>query len=42
MFYPDGEAKKAVWKEVVEVASRANLAKAMGEQMVGADEDDDH
>ena len=36
------EAKKAVWKEVVEVASRANLAKAMVEQMVGVADDDDH
>jgi hypothetical protein len=40
--YQDGEAKKAVWKEVVEVASRANLAKAMVEQMVGVADDDGH
>nr|TKW16469.1 hypothetical protein SEVIR_5G301501v2 [Setaria viridis] len=31
----DYETKKAVWKEVNEVASRANLAKAMVEKMLG-------
>ncbi|KAJ1258781.1 hypothetical protein BS78_10G101500 [Paspalum vaginatum] len=30
-------AKKAVWKEVVEAASHANLAKAMVEQMLGGE-----
>ncbi|OEL32620.1 hypothetical protein BAE44_0006361 [Dichanthelium oligosanthes] len=40
IFY-DEEVKKAVWKEVEEISSRANLAKAMVEQMLGIVDDDD-
>ena len=42
MLDQDGAAKKAVWKEIVEVASRANLAKAMVDQMVGVVDDHHH
>lgn len=39
IFHND-EMKKAVWKEVNEVAGRVNLAKAMVEQMLGIVDDD--
>jgi hypothetical protein len=35
----DYETRKAMWKEVEEVASRANLAKAMVENMIGVVDD---
>ncbi|KAF8678625.1 hypothetical protein HU200_046244 [Digitaria exilis] len=41
IFHND-EMKKAVWKEVNEVAGRANLAKAMVEQMLGIVDDEDN
>nr|CAB3474091.1 unnamed protein product [Digitaria exilis] len=41
IFHND-EMKKAVWKEVNEVAGRANLAKAMVEQMLSIVDDEDN
>lgn len=38
--YEDGELKRALWKDAVDVANRANLAQALVEQMV--DFPDDH
>ncbi|KAF8678492.1 hypothetical protein HU200_046246 [Digitaria exilis] len=40
--FHDDKMKKAVWKEVNEVAGRANLAKAMVEQMLGIVDDEDN
>ncbi|KAF8696247.1 hypothetical protein HU200_037148 [Digitaria exilis] len=40
--FHDNEIKEVVWKEVNEVAGRANLAKAMVEQMLGIVDDEDN